>query len=251
MKTVIIDNDAPVVEALEKMIQCYCPSVEIIATANSVESGYALLRSLKKVDLIFLDVELDDGTGMDLLQKLDERDFQVVFITAHEKYAVDAFRFSAVEFLLKPFDPDDLMLAIKKTKDRVKANFNELQLTVLAENMRNSYPRIHKIVIKNQDSIHIIPVQEILFFEADGGYTKIYARGKQILSSRHLKHYESLVRQLGFFRVHHSYLVNLHQITRFDRTESILIVDVYQVKVSYRRRDLLLFQLDQLNDLET
>lgn len=247
MKTVIIDNEPTIVEGLKQMLKKYCPEVELIATASSVETGTHLLLALENVDLVFLDVELDDGKGMDVLKQLPHRDFQVIFITAYEKYAIDAFRFSAIEFLLKPFDPDDLIQALDKAKQQQRMEQLDVQISVLSDNLENISTQARKIIIKNQDNIHILQLQEILFLAAVGGYTKVHTHdGKSILSSKHLKYFEELMNNQGFLRVHHSYLVNMYHVSRFNRSDSILVLEKNQVPVSHRRREVLLSYLDQM-----
>ncbi|MEM1122091.1 MAG: response regulator [Bacteroidota bacterium] len=112
MNIVIIDNEPAIIDTLSAMLAEDCPDVNILATADSMVKGVSLLQTLRQVDVLFLDVELGDGTGMELLEQLEQRPFQVVFITAHEKYALNAFRFSAIDFLLKPFDPDEVVAAV-------------------------------------------------------------------------------------------------------------------------------------------
>lgn len=240
MKTVIIDNEPRVLESLRQLLRLFCPEIELIGTANSVASGLELLADLEP-ELVFLDVELGDGQGMDLLRALGDRSFQLIFITAYEKYAVDAFRFSALEFLLKPIDPDDLVQAVSKARDQLDALAWQLKLSVLMENFQRVSHQERRMVVNDKESIHILQVKEVLFCEASGGYTFLHLNdGRKILASKNLKYFEELLLACGCYRVHHSFLVNLQYITRYDRADCILeLKNGATVPVSSRRKEAL------------
>lgn len=238
MKTVIIDNEPKVLQGLQQMIRIWCPEIELTGTANSVASGIELL-SRESADLVFLDVELGDGQGMDVLRALEDRSFQLIFITAYEKYAVDAFRFSAVEFLLKPIDPDDLVLAVQKAREQMDALSWQLKLAVLMENYERVSHQERRMVVNDKESIHIIQISNLLYGEASGGYTFLHLEdGRKILASKNLKYFEELLLPCGFHRVHHSYLVNLQHIIRYDRSDCILeLKGGSTVPVSNRKKE--------------
>lgn len=240
MKTVIIDNEPRVLESLRQLLRLFCPEIELIGTASSVASGLELLADLEP-ELVFLDVELGDGQGMDLLRALGDRSFQLIFITAYEKYAVDAFRFSALEFLLKPIDPDDLVQAVSKARDQLDALAWQLKLSVLMENFQRVSHQERRMVVNDKESIHILQVKEVLFCEASGGYTFLHLNdGRKILASKNLKYFEELLLACGCYRVHHSFLVNLQYITRYDRADCILeLKNGATVPVSSRRKEAL------------
>lgn len=240
MKTIIIDNEPKVLEGLCRLLERFCPELELIGTANSVRTGVELLQQ-HHPELLFLDVELGDGSGMDVLNAIEDRSFQLIFITAYQKYAVDAFRFSAIEFLLKPIDPDDLMTAVSKARQQLDALSWKLQLSVLMENYERLSHQERRMVINNKESTHIIQIREVLYCEASGGYTFLYFdNGRKLLASKNLKHFEELLLSCGFHRVHHSYLVNLQAISRYDRADCILeLRNGATVPVSSRKKDAL------------
>lgn len=240
MKTVIVDNEPKIVEGLSRLLSLFCPDIELIGTAGSKTAGIRLLQE-KKPELVFLDVELGDGSGMDVLSALDDRSFQLIFITAYEKYAIDAFRFSAIEFLLKPIDPDDLVGAVTKARERIDAQGWKLQLAVLTENLTRISHQERRMVVNSKESIHILAVKDILYCEASGGYTFLMLDdGRKILASKNLKNFEDLLLPCGFFRAHHSFLVNQQYISRFDRNDSILeLKNGATVPVSSRKKDAL------------
>ena len=189
------------------------------------------------------------GQAWICLGRLSERDFEVVFITAYDHYAIDAFRFSALDFMLKPVDPDDLVKAVSKAKEAVsKANLHD-RLAVLESNLGKITDGFQKIVLKDAESIHIIKIAEIVHCQAEGSYTRFFIEdGRSILVSRNLKEYEKMLKPHGFFRSHHSHLVNINHIVRFDRSEggSLIMVDKSSLPVSSRRRDQLMTILNRL-----
>ena len=248
MKLVLIDNEPAIHEVLRNMLSLYCPEVSIVGEAYGVEEGIALLNEVE-TDCVFLDVEMNDGTGMDLLSGLSERNFEVVFITAYDHYAIDAFRFSALDFLLKPVDPDDLVKAVEKAKNAVsKTNLHD-RLEVLENNLGKLTDGFQKIVLKDAESIHIIKITEIVHCQAEGSYTRFFIiDGRSILVSKNLKEYEKMLKSHGFFRSHHSHLVNINHIIRFDRSEggSLIMANDSSLPVSSRRRDQLMTILNHL-----
>ncbi|MCB0836973.1 MAG: response regulator transcription factor [Bacteroidetes bacterium] len=248
MKLVLIDNESSIHEVLRNMLSLYCPRVQIIGEAFGVAEGLALLSDTQP-DCVFLDVEMDDGTGMDLLKQVSDRDFEVVFITAYDHYALDAFRFSALDFLLKPIDPDELMRAVEKVEKTVSKSRLSERISILENNLQTISSDSQKIVLKDTESIHILKISQILYCQAEGSYTHFHIDdGRNILVSRNLKEYEKLLKPHRFFRSHHSYLVNINQIIRFDRSEGGILVmtNKAHLPVSNRRKDQL---MDILNHL--
>lgn len=248
MRAIIIDNESAIVTGLKKMLDLFCSEVSIVGVADGVSNGLELIANTQP-DLVFLDVEMGDGTGMDLLKKVGARSFQVIFITAYDHYAIDAFRFSAVDFLLKPIDPEELMRAVKKVQDLHQKNQLQTQLEVLLANLSTTTQADKKIVLKDAESIHVLRIEEIIRCGAEGSYTRFsLSDGREILVSRNLKEYEKLLDSFGFFRAHHSHLVNLQHIRRFDKSDggTIVMTDKSSLPVSSRRKEALLKHLSRL-----
>ncbi|MEM7103955.1 MAG: LytTR family DNA-binding domain-containing protein [Bacteroidota bacterium] len=248
MRTLIIDNETAVRNLLKKFLEMFCPEVEVIGEAHGVASG---IEAIKKYDpqLVFLDVLMDDGTGLDLLRKVRQRDFEVIFITAHGEYAVDAFKFSALDYLLKPVDPEDLINAVEKAKKTIEKENLNLKLAVLFSNVEAFSNTNKKIILKDANSIHIVGVSEIMHCKAEGSYTRFFlSDGRELFISRNLKEYEDMLQPFGFYRPHHSYLVNIHQVLRYDKTDGGLIVmrDKTILPVSTRKRDRLIELLNMI-----
>lgn len=246
MKVLIIDDEVNIREGLKKMITMFCPYVTSICDASSVKTGFEAINS-EQPDLVLLDVELDDGTGMDLLESINIIDFQLVFITAHNKYATDAFKFSAIDFLLKPIDNDDLINAFEKAKKQINnKNFSE-QLQVLKQSLNAIRVNDKKIVLKDINSIYFVKVSDIVRCESDGQYTEFHLSDSQkILISKSLKEYEKLLEPYGFIRPHHSHLINRHKILRFDKNNggSLIMETNCNIPVSHRKRAQILQILD-------
>lgn len=251
MKVLIIDNDSSIREGLKLLIQKFCPQILSIHEAKGVAEGLSSIKSYKP-DLVFLDVEMDDGTGFDLVQQLGEYDFQLIFITAHNKYAINAFKFCAIDFLLKPIDPSDLVLAVNKAINQIKSKNLQQQVDLLKEIIQNSginKPKEKKIALNDGNVIHYIKIEDIIFCKADGSYTVFQIMGSQkIMVSHILKEYEDLLTDYGFIRTHHSYLVNLKKIVKFDRSEGgqLFLQDNHSVPVSTRKKEMVLDSLNRI-----
>lgn len=192
-------------------------------------------------DIVFTDVEMDDGTGMDMLSKLGDIKFQVIFITAHNKYAIDAFRFSAIDFLTKPINPDELAKSVQKAESNIKNKLFLEQVAVMNE--KNLTKAEKKIVLKELDAIHIIKVKDLICCEASGIYTTFFIdNNKQIVVSKNLKEYEEILEPYDFLRVHNSFLINANKIEKFEKNDGgFLIMEGGQrVPVSQRKKDVVI-----------
>ena len=245
--TLIIDDELHMRQSLEKMLISNCPNVKIVGRADGVKSG---LKAISKhhPDLVLLDIKMGDGTGFDLLKKLDQIDFKVIFITAYDQYAVKAFRFSALDYLLKPVDPDELIAAVKKAE---AASIDDLvtQLNVLEEQLSSGSRATRKIILRTQESIHIAFVRDISYIESDGNYTTVFfVNGKKIILSRTLSEMEDMLKDQGFFRAHKSFLVNLTDISRFDKGDGGFLVMSCgdRVPVASRKKERLLELFENL-----
>lgn len=213
MKTVIIEDEKAIRSVLRSMLENYCAdSVEIVGEADSVPDAAHLIRR-KKPDLVLLDVQLAKGTGFEVLNLTRECEYEVIFITAYDQYAIKAIKFSALDYLMKPIDPDELEAAIKKAEESISAKQENIRLKSLLENNpEESFPP-QQLVIASTDGYQILQTQDIIYLEADGGYTSIFLTdGQKVISSKTLKTYEELLKESRFSRVHHSFLVNFTHI---------------------------------------
>lgn len=240
MKILLIDNEDEIRSILKEMILVWSKENYEIDEADGVATGIQKINSFEP-DIVLLDVEMNDGTGFDLLKQVQNPTFQLIFTTAHNKYAVQAFKFSAIDYLLKPIDPLELNNSLAKAKENVANNTLQRQLSVLMQQFSTKNESEKQIVLKDIDKTYFIKISDILFCEAEGSYTKFYiSNNETIFVSRNLHSYEELLAPAGFIRTHHSCLVNPSKIKVFDRkTDSgILILESgHTIPVSQRKKD--------------
>lgn len=238
-KVVVVDDQEHFSNKLKTMLTELIPNVSIL-TANNVQSAYTLITN-NTVDILFLDVELENETGFDLLNKLPSRNFQCIFVTAHDNYAIDAIKFSALDYLLKPIELFDLQQALNRAEQYI--NNSQLQLNALLENIKAENGSNKKIGLNTADSIHFIPTNEIIRCKADGNYTEFHlTSGKKIVTSVTIKQYVDLLEKFNFLRVHRSHLINLNHVKKYSKSlgGSIIMVDDSEVEISKNSKDLFL-----------
>jgi two-component system LytT family response regulator len=237
MKIIIIDDETSVRNSISAILKEKYPESDILASAGSVKEGYeAILEN--RPDLIFLDVEMPDGTGFDLLNKLSEIDFKVIFITAHQEYALGAIKVSALDFVLKPFDTDEICRAVDKANTIINNEEEQLKLRALQENLENRKV-LKRIILHTAENLHLVSVSDIIRAEADSNYTRfILGDGKRIMVSRTIKEYDTLLSGSGMIRVHQSHLVNVAWVDRFVKRDGgyLLMKDNSKIPVSQNLR---------------
>ncbi|WPR76002.1 LytTR family DNA-binding domain-containing protein [Algoriphagus sp. NG3] len=226
MKIVIVEDEKNAQEALKKMLQLTAPHLHIEAVLPSVKTAKQFLSN-NKIDLLFLDIKLEDGTGFDLLNLLESREFALIFTTAYDAYAIKAFKFSAIDYLLKPIDPSELQRAIQRADKRESPTVTPIE----------TQKGDQKIVLKTADNRYLIAVKDILHLEADGSYTVFYTKEQKIMASKNLKYYEDLLQEYDFVRCHQSHLVAQSHI-KVLKTSSLLLVNGVEIPISHRKRKL-------------
>ena len=241
MRIVIIDDEESVRRSLSKIILQEFDDAEIVAEAGDVQTGLDVLKKYNP-DLLMLDIQLPDGTGFDLLEKVNQYNFKLIFITAFEEYAIKAFKFSALDYLLKPFDPDEVRKALARVKETLDFEDTQLKLNAFLSNIQNISNEVKKIVLRTSESIHLVNVQDIMHCQSDGNYTNIYLHGgKKLIVSRTLKEFEQMLEPYGFFRLHQSHLMNLNYLDHFNRErEHVVLRNDTSLPVSSRKKDQLL-----------
>lgn len=247
MKTLIIDNEPPLRSALQKMLAQFCPEVTAIDEASGVQTGLQKIKSFQP-DIVLLDVEMEDGSGFDLMKQIIDPQFQLIFVTAHNKYAIEAFQFSAIDYLLKPVDPDALQKAVQKAQKNIRNKTLQQQVQVLLQQLSGMQGQDKKIVLKDLDNTYFIRVADILYCEAEGTYTKFFIQNSNpILVSKNLKEYEAILEPLGFIRTHHSFLANPDKIKLFDKTDggTLLLEGGLSIPVSQRKKEYVLQLLEK------
>ncbi|HET9826501.1 MAG TPA: LytTR family DNA-binding domain-containing protein [Chitinophagaceae bacterium] len=236
---VIIDDEPKNVRVMKNMLNDFCPQVHLVGEANNSTQGKELIRE-KKPELVFLDIEMPYGNGFDLLNALMPIDFEVIFVTAFDKYTLQALKYSALDYLLKPVNIDELKTAVQNAEVRINKNSINQQLTILLENFKKQDSSLKKIAIPAADGFDFILIEDIVRCEAQGPYTRIFVKdSKKLLVSKSLKEYESLLPGDIFLRVHNSHLVNLNYIKKYNRGRGgyIEMDDGTILEVATRRKD--------------
>ena len=248
LRAVIIDDIENIRKKNSAIIKANCPIVSIIGEADCVESGVKLIKQLSP-DLVFLDVEMPDGTGFDLLQKLKPISFKVIFITGYEDFAVKAFRFSAIDYLLKPLDPDDLAEAVKKAENSLSKEVFDMKLSNLFANLERP-KNLQNLILKTADRIYSVNIQDIVNCESDKNYTTFYfINAPKLVVSTNLKEYENLLTPHNFFRTHQSHLINMAYFDHFIKTDggnTIVMKNKITIPLSVRKKEEFMVLLENL-----
>ncbi len=240
IRTVIIDDEPNARQLIANVLELYCENVELVGQAESVDTGLELINKLKP-ELVLLDIQMPDGSGFDLLKKIENIDFKFIFITAHQQYAIKAIKLSALDYVLKPINTNELIDAIEKAElshenaDEIRTKLDNFQNNI------NSNNPDKRISINTTDSVYSIRIKDILYCRSDKNYTEIFLLNKsKLLISKTLKEFEHLLADYGFFRAHQSYLVNMKFVNRFAKIglggSAVLDNDV-KIPVSSRKRE--------------
>ncbi|WP_109853470.1 LytTR family DNA-binding domain-containing protein [Aquimarina sp. AU58] len=249
MKVVLIEDNPAARRNFLELLNEYCPNVDFIGEATNVAEGVALITA-SKPDLVFLDIEMPDGTGFDVLRKLPEINFQVIFASSHEKYALRAIKFSALDYLLKPIDPEELVEAIKKAKSELEHHKTPQRVQTLIDNINEQSKEPTRLVLKDKYGIQIVFVKDIMHLEANGSYTKFFIHKQDsLLVSKGLKEYENILSSQQFFRCHQSHLVNLDYLLRYDKRDGdyLVLKDKNKIPLATRKKEILLKLINDLN----
>ena len=241
LKVVIVEDEPHSRETLRNMLRDYCPETEVLGWGDGIENGISEVRT-KRPDLLFLDIEMPGGTGFDLLERAGKFDFEVIFTTAFEHYALKAIKFSALDYLLKPIDVDELKEAVEKVREKREKEVENVKLLTLLENL-NRNKTDQTITLATSEGLEFIKVRDILYCEASGSYTRFYLKNNgRLLVSKHLKEYEHLLADCGFYRAHNSYLVNLSEVKRYVKADGGYLVmnNGDSVSISSRRKEMLM-----------
>jgi two-component system LytT family response regulator len=245
-KALIIDDENRTRELIAKMITSFGFDIEAIPVGENVQSGIKAIEEIKP-DIVFLDIQMPDGTGFDVLRSVKNKNFEVVFITAHEEFAIKAIKFSALDYLLKPIDPSELRAAVERAIKAVDDKKEDSQFDALQNNIQPNQKR--RLVLKTQESVFVVELHEIIRCEADRNYTSFFlVGGKKILVSKTLKDYETLLSSHNFLRVQQSHLINLDYVDRYDKGNggSVVMKDGSEVPLSPAKRDVFFKILENL-----
>ncbi len=246
LRIIIVDDEKRIRTSLRHLIGMYFPSAIVVAEAGDVESGFSEIRK-HQPDVVLLDIQMSGGTGFDLVKKLTPINFKLIFVSAFDKYAIQAFKFSAIDYLLKPVDPEELVKALHKASSLIHESELSLKIEALMSNMNTVTHEPKKILLKTHDAVHLISLEDIIRCEADRNYTLfILTGGKSILVSGSLIEYDEILSNSGFFRAHHSHLINLHFISKIEKHNfQIIMKDNSVIPLATRKKELLLQLLEK------
>lgn len=237
-RTIIVDDEAKGRMSLIKMLQLLHAPVEIVAEAASVETAVALIDS-HKPELLFLDIQLQKGTGFDVLEQLQFKDFHLIFVTAYDQFALKAFRHAALDYLTKPIDPDQLEEALQRLPPKESPRFSAEKLQALQANKNE----LNRLALNDAQGIQLVKVADIIYCSAQNNYTEFHLKnGQKHVVSKTLKEYDDLLSEAGFFRVHQSYLINLEEVSQYLKQDGgyVQMSDGTLIGVSRRKKEELL-----------
>lgn len=248
IKAIIVDDELGARESLSKMIDKNCKQIEVVAKVDSMLSAFEAITN-KEPDLVFLDIEMPNGNAFDLLEKFKNINFNIIFTTAYDHYAIKAIKFSAVDYILKPIDPEELINAVKRFENQAgQKSTLDKQFKTLLSNARPEN-KLKKVGIPDGDGLIFINLSDIIRCDSDGNYTFfILTSGKKIIASRTLGEYEQMFADDNFFRVHRSHLINLEHVKKYIKGEGgyVVMSDNSQVEVSRRNKTDFLEKLSHL-----
>jgi two-component system LytT family response regulator len=233
LKAIIIEDEAIGRDILRNYLSKYCPNVQLLGEASNIEDGQKLIEE-NELDLVFLDVEMPFGSGFDLLDKIENQTFETIFVTAYDHYAIEALNNQATYYLLKPISIDELIKGVGLVTE-IKEKESELENAVLTPKTTSS---LSKITIPQQDGFEVVTVDDILFCKADDNYTEIYFENTKKVVSKTLKHFEDLLKESSFERVHKSYLVNVNEIVKYKKGKggSVILSNGKEIMVSSSKK---------------
>ena len=235
----IVDDEPGCRESLEHFVDRHCPQLTVVGMADSVATAWEAIRE-HQPQLVFLDVEMPMGTGFDLLKSLPKIDFEVIFVTAYDQYAIQAFRFSAIDYLLKPINILELKAAAEKVQARIEGAGRQQHYDVLLDNVADPRALPRKVAFPTSKGLSFCEVSDIVRCQANDNYTTIFLLdGTKFMISKTVKWVDELLSDFEFFRVHQSHLVSLAHIKEYQRTAggSILMIDGTEVPISQRKKE--------------
>jgi two-component system LytT family response regulator len=242
IRAIVVDDEPYACQALQTLLKKHCPDVIVEAACHSALEAEKQIRTLNP-QLVFLDIEMPHRNGFELLEQLKPTSFQVIFTTSYDQYAIKAIRFSALDYLLKPIDPQELKAAVAKVSQSTNTSFDPAQLQLLLQSIREPATSINRIALPTLEGLQMLVIDTILYCMANSNYTTFVMKDKKkLVISRTLKEVEEMLESHGFLRIHHSHLVNISAIEKYIRGEggTVIMSDGEELDVSRSRKDSLL-----------
>ena len=238
-KALIVEDEVLSRDFLKNLLAEFCPQVEVIGAAATVEEAVSFINT-RFPDIVFMDIEMQYGTGFDVLLKVSQRNFQVIFTTAYDHYAIKAIKFSAVDYLLKPISLEELQQAIARAVESLQQKNENNRLELLIKNLKRPAGEEFSISLSTSDGIEFIQLTSITRLEANGPYTTFFIKdSRKIMVSKHLKEYEILLSDHGFFRIHNSHVINLREVKKMIKTDGgyVIMSDEAMIAISPKKKE--------------
>ncbi len=248
IKAIIIEDEQKSRELLAMLVEKNCPQLQLVAVAKNVKEGVEMINTLNP-DLVFLDISMPDGTGFDLLEQVQGKKFEIIFSTATDKHALKAIKYSACDYLLKPIDIDELKAAVDKVALKRNATPSMDNLQFLIQQFKKADDNYQKITLPTGNAYEIVAIKDIIRCEADASYTHFFlVGGKKLMVSASLKHYEDLLPENDFIRVHHQHLINMSHVSRFLKQDGgyAVMSDGTKIEISRRKKDAFMERLNSI-----
>ncbi len=248
IRTILLEDEHDARRHLVSLLHDHCPNIELVGQATDVASGLKLIDAYDP-ELLISDIMLPDGTAFDMLNQISEISFDIIFTTAHSDFAIKAFKISAIDYLLKPIDIDELIAATKKAEAEISRQSTETRLETLIGNMSQSGGQNKKIVLNIGPALHVVNISDIIICQSERNSTTFFLLdGRDLVTSRNISEFEEMLTEYGFFRPHRQYLININHIISLDRTTmgTIRMVKGFEVPVSMRRKETLVELISKL-----
>jgi two-component system LytT family response regulator len=248
MKAILVDDEAAGISTLRTMLKRHCPQVEVVAAcSNALQAKQQLLQT--DADVIFLDIQMPGKSGLDLLTEMESRNFEVIFVTAHNEYMLQALQYSAADYLLKPVDEDRLINAVERVEKRLREGKGEQSKALLHNLNHSGNPAEMRLCLPTIKGFIVLKLDEIIYCEAERSYTVFHLEGnKTVTVSKPLVEYEQVLKDTSFLRVHKSFLINLHHIKEYHRGEggTVVLSNHAEIEVSRRKKDIFLLKIKEV-----
>ena len=240
MRAILVDDEPDGIRTLHKLLELHCPNVKVVATCSNANDAKQQINELRP-DVIFLDIQMPGKTGIELLTELSDKFFEVIFVTAHNEYLLQALQFSAADYLLKPVDEDRLIEAVQRVEKRLAEGKREERTEALLHNLTTKGdPTNMRLCLPTFKGFIVLKLEDIIYCEVERSYTVFHLEGnKTVTVSKPLLEYDDLLQDTSFFRIHKSFLVNLHHVKEYQRGEGGMVImsNNAEIEVSRRKKD--------------
>jgi two-component system LytT family response regulator len=248
MKAILVDDEPDGIRTLKKMLELHCPNVEVAATCSNAVAAKHEIKELQP-DVVFLDIQMPGKSGLELLTELPVKNFEIIFVTAHNEYMLQALQYSAADYLLKPVDEDRLIEAVQRVESRLEAGKKEGMTEALLHNLsKTGNPSEMRLCLPTLKGFIVLKLDEIIYCEAERSYTVFHLdKNKTVIVSKPLLDYENLLKDTSFLRIHKSFLINLHHVREYQRGEGGMVImsDDAEIEVSRRKKDQFLLKIKE------